>query len=138
MLALRPLAVFAVDARAVPRLVAGKAALRVAGGLSDACGLVEIFSWLEGVARGEAELAGCGIPTEAVFYPSIAVLKHGCAGVVAGTEDPSEGDDSFGCALADGEALGVVSVGGAAALSESFTGESIAIVSLERQCVTGI
>lgn len=137
VLGLHPVAVLAVDAGAVAGLVAGKAALRVGGGLDDACGLIEICGGLEGVARGEAEFAGGGIPTEAVFYPSIAVLKDGRAGVVAGTEEPGKGDDSFGCTLADGDALGVVSVGGTAALAQSFTGKAFAIVGLEREGVTG-
>ena len=72
-----------------------------------------------------------------MFYPSIAVLKDGRAGEVAGTEEPGKFDDSFGCTLADGEALGVVGVGGAPSLTQSFVGKAFAIVGLECQCVTG-
>ena len=131
VIALRTVAVLTVDAGAVTRFVAGKAAGGIIGRLHDTRSLVKIFSGLERVAGSEAKLAGCRIPTEAVLYPAATILKDRRAGVVTGTEEPVENDGPFGAALADSDASVVVGVGGAPAFSQSFALEAFAIVGLE-------
>jgi len=138
MIALSPVAAFAVDPRAVACLVAGEATGGVVSGLHDTSSLVEIFSGLERMAGGETELAGCGIPTEAVLDPAATIFKDRRAGVVTGTEEPVENDGPFGAALADSDAFVVVGIGGSAAFSQSLALEAFAIVGLKREGMSGL
>ncbi len=90
------------------------------------------------MAGGEAELACCGIPTEAVLDPAATIFKDRRAGVVTGTEEPGEGNYALCATLTNRDTLSVVGVGGAAALSQRFARKALAVVGLERQRVTGL
>lgn len=87
------------------------------------------------MAWREAQLAGRGIPAETGLHPFIPIAKYGRAGIVPCAKQPGQRDRFRPTVSLNGDALCVEAVARPAALGESLSRESFAIIGFERERV---